>query len=218
MGKDDRMNADRSVHHPLFARWYACTAPGMERTIAGYRRELLAGLSGPVIEVGAGTGLNFRHYPDAVTEVLAVEPEEYLRARALTAAREAPVAVTVVNGIAERLPADTASFQAAVASLVLCSVHDQDQAVAELARVLRPGGELRFFEHVRADTPRLARVQTALDAVWPRVGGGCHVSRDTVKHIERAGFAIEDLRRFRLPDTRIPFPTSPIVLGRARVV
>jgi ubiquinone/menaquinone biosynthesis C-methylase UbiE len=211
------MTGDQSVHHPLFARWYARIAPAMERGIAEHRRDLLADLSGRVLEVGAGTGLNFRYYPATVTEVVAIEPEAYLRARATTAAATAPVTVTVTDGIAERLPAASDSFAAAVVSLVLCSVFDQDQALAELARVLQPGGELRFFEHVRAQTPAFARVQTLLDHVWPALGGGCHVSRDTVEHIKHAGFTIEQLHRFRLPDSRIPLPSSPIALGRARL-
>jgi ubiquinone/menaquinone biosynthesis C-methylase UbiE len=211
------MTVGLSVHHPVFARFYARMAPAMEGAIAEFRGELVAGLSGRVIEVGAGTGLNFSHYPAAVTQVVAVEPEPYLRDRAVAAARHAPVPVAVVDGVAERLPAQTDNFQAAVASLVLCSVTDQRRALAELCRVLQLGGELRFFEHVRAQTPTFARVQAALDAVWPRFGGGCHVSRDTVASIEQAGFAIEALRRFRLPDTRVPFPTSPVALGHARL-
>src|SRR5690606_4094190 len=138
-----------SVHHPVFARWYAAAAPGMERLLAQYRRALLAGLSGRVIEVGAGTGANFAHYPATVTEVVAVDPEPYLRSRAVREAARAPVRVTVVDGTAERLPAGDRSFQAGVVSLVLCSVPDEERALSELARVLVPGGELRFFEHVR---------------------------------------------------------------------
>lgn len=209
---------DAAVHHPLFARVYARMAPAMEQTVGAFRRDLLAGLSGRVIEIGAGTGANFRHYPPAVTEVVAVEPEAYLRDRATAAAREAPVAVAVRDGLAERLPADAGEFRAAVASLVLCSVRDPRRALAEIARVLEPGGQLRFFEHVRADTAGLARFQAGIDRMWPWISGGCHTSRDTLAAIEHAGFVVEDVRRFRLPDTRIPSPTSPVVLGRARRV
>lgn len=135
----------------------------------------------------------------------------------MNAARHATVPVTVVNGHAERLPASADRFHAAVASLVLCSVRDQPRALAELVRVLRPNGELRFFEHVRAETPGLARAQNVLDTVWPQLGGGCHLSRDTVAAIVGAGFSIEQLRRFRLPDTRVPLPTAPIACGRGRL-
>jgi ubiquinone/menaquinone biosynthesis C-methylase UbiE len=174
----------------------------------------LAGLVGRVIEVGAGHGLNFGHYPPTVTEVLAVEPEAHLRHLATAAA--APVPVTVVDGVAEALPAEDGSFDAAVASLVLCSVPDQGRALAELRRVLRPGGELRFYEHVRAERPGFARFQRAVDMVWPAVGGGCHTSRDTVKAIEGAGFVVESCRRFRFLVEAVALPTSPHVLGVAR--
>ena len=154
--------------HPIWARFYARISPTMDAQGAlDHRRELLAGLAGRVLEVGAGNGLNFAHYPPAVTEVLAVEPEPYLRGLAEVAARQAPVSVRVVDGSADALPAADASMDAAVASLVLCSVPDQARALAELHRVLRPGGDLRFFEHVRADTVGLARVQRLADLSGP---------------------------------------------------
>lgn len=183
---------------------------------ARHRDELLAGLSGHVIEMGCGNGMNFRHYPASVASVLAVEPEPYLRERALEAAANATVRIEVTDGIAEELPADDTSFDAGVASLVLCSVTTPAQALAELFRVVRPGGELRFFEHVRASTSGLARTQRVLDAtVWPYVAGGCHTHRDTVAAIERAGFELLGVRRFREPDTPL-VPVSPHALGRAR--
>lgn len=211
------MAVDGVVHHPLFARLYARAAPSMERMVGAFRRDLLAELSGQVIEVGAGTGANFRYYPPTVTEVVAVEPEAHLRKHAVAAARLAPVKVTVIDGLAERLPAADGAFAAAVAALVLCSVRDQRQALREIARALTPSGQLRFFEHVRAGTPGLARFQRGFDRIWPAVAGGCHTSRDTLAAISDAGFVVEELRRFRLPDTRIPSPTAPIVFGRARL-
>jgi ubiquinone/menaquinone biosynthesis C-methylase UbiE len=203
--------------HPLFARFYRRFAASMEgHGVAEHREELLASLSGRVIEVGAGTGLTFPHYPPEVSEVVAVEPEPYLRKQAVLAARAAPVPVRVVSGVAERLPVASGSFDAAVVSLVLCSVTDQARALEELARVLKPGGELRFYEHVRSDSHRFARVQMLVDRVWPWFAGGCHTSRDTLAGIAQAGFAIERVRRFRFPDTAVPAPTAPMVLGVAR--
>ena len=202
--------------HPLFARWYARLSQAMEQGVGDYRDELLAGLAGRVLEVGAGNGLNFAHYPPTVTEVVAIEPEPYLRGLAQAAAADAQVPVRVVDGHAEALPVGEGSADAAVASLVLCSVPDQARALAELARVIRPGGELRFFEHVRAEGAALARTQRALDLVWPIVGGGCHASRDTLAAITTAGFQVTSLRRFRFPDGRLSSPTSPHILGAAR--
>ena len=204
------------VHHPIFARLYARLSPAMEPGVVERRRALLAGLGGRVIEVGAGNGLNFPHYPPKVTEVLAVEPERYLRGLAQAEAERASVPIRVVDGTADRLPAEDGAFDAAIASLVLCSVPDQAYALAELRRVIRPGGELRFLEHVLADTPRLARVQRMVDPVWPFFGGGCHASRDTLAAIRAAGFEVERIERFRFPETKLGPPTSPHVIGAAR--
>ena len=197
--------------HPLFARFYAFASRGMEkRGAAEHRRELLTGLAGRVIEVGAGNGLSFAHYPPGVTEVVAVEPEPYLRARAEEAAPSAPVPVRVVAGLADQLPVGDSGFDAAVCSLVLCSVPDQARALTEARRVLRPGGELRFYEHVRGTGAR-ARLQDAVDPVWSRVGAGCHPNRDTVAAIGAAGFRIESVRRFDF----VGWLTAPHVIGRA---
>ncbi|QKG20764.1 class I SAM-dependent methyltransferase [Actinomadura verrucosospora] len=204
------------VRHPLFARFYARMSPLMERGISRYRIRLLDGLRGRVLEVGAGAGANFEHYPAGVTEVLAVEPESHLRHVAASAAKQAPVPVEVVDGVAGRLPADDRSCDAAVACLVLCTVPDPDAALAELFRVIRPGGQLRFFEHVRADTPARRRVQRVADAtLWPLVSGGCRTGRDTAGAIERAGFVIDRIDRLDRTDTGMPLPAAPQILGSA---
>ncbi|GAA2622412.1 class I SAM-dependent methyltransferase [Streptomyces vastus] len=200
------MGRGTCVHHPLFARLYPLMGKAMERGgMAEHRQALLARLTGEVIEVGAGDGLNFPHYPTTVTRVLAVEPEPHLRSLAHAAAGQAPVPVEVVDGLAEQLPAEDATANAVVVSLVLCSVRDQDAALREFYRVLKPGGQLRFLEHVQADTPGLARFQRVLDAaIWPRLAGGCHTGRDTAASIERSGFTIERLDHFMFPDARTP--------------
>jgi SAM-dependent methyltransferase len=204
-----------SVKHPLFARGYAWLAK-KEDAAGNYenRQELLAGLHGRVVEVGPGIGSNFPHYPSGVTEVVAVEPEPYLRARSEEAAAQASVTVKVVEGVADLLPLEDGSVDAAVASLVLCSVPDQAVALAELHRVIRPGGELRFYEHVISNRASRRRLQRFMDATfWPHMAGGCHVTRNTRSEIERAGFIVQRSRRF-------PFPPGafglPHILGSAR--
>ncbi|GAA4735048.1 hypothetical protein GCM10023328_13890 [Modestobacter marinus] len=210
--------APAAVHHPVFARVFGRLAAAGERSgLAELRGRVLADTAGRVLEVGAGSGSNFAHYPPAVTQVVAVEPEPYLRGLAEQAARRAPVPVDVVDGVAEALPAGEGEFDTVVSTLVLCSVADQPRALRELHRVLRPGGRLVFWEHVRAERPPLTIVQDALDrTVWPVLCGGCHVGRDTATAITAAGFTMERLERHRLPDTRIPLPMAPHVLGTAR--
>ncbi|MFE3945428.1 class I SAM-dependent methyltransferase [Streptomyces sp. NPDC059118] len=208
-----------AVHHPVFARFYARMSVAAETRagLAAVRAELLADLSGRVIEIGAGNGLNFAHYPPAVSEVVAIEPERSLRQLAVRAAVRAGIPADVVPGTAEALPVKSEAFDGAVASLVLCTVRDVERSLAELVRVLRPGGELRFFEHVRADDRAMAATQWALDrTVWPLVAGGCHTGRDTLAAIERAGFVVEAYRRVRMPEWGVRLPTSACVLGTAR--
>ena len=204
--------------HPVFARIYTKVAEMSERRGgAEHRRKLLTGLQGRVVEVGAGSGANF-HYPTSVNEVIAVEPERYLRESAEHAASQVPVSVSVADGGADRLPGEAESFDAGVVALVLCTVPDQKAALAELYRVIRPGGELRFYEHVLAHSRWEARFQRFSDATfWPRLAGGCHLARDTTAAIEGAGFQIETFERFRYSPA--PFlPSDPHVLGVARRV
>ncbi|GGS12115.1 methyltransferase type 11 [Streptomyces aureoverticillatus] len=206
-----------AVHHPLFARFYARQSVAAERVVAPHRKELLRGVAGRVIEVGAGNGLNFAHYPGTVAEVVAIEPERVLRRLAVSSAMRADVPVDVVPGAAEALPVKSEAFDFAVASLVLCSVRDVPRALAELRRVLRPGGELRFFEHGRAPGGAMATVQRALDrTVWPPLFGGCHVGRDTVGALRAAGFELGPYRQLLVPARGPRLPTSYCVLGSAR--
>ena len=206
----------REVHHPLFARLFdRMAAKTDEQGAAQHRERLLAELSGRVLEVGAGNGLNFSHYPTGVSHVVAVEPDGYLRAKAEQAAKAVPIPITVVDGLAQRLPAEDASFDAAVVSLVLCSVPDQAEALAEVRRVLRSGGELRFYEHVRSQERGLSRLQNAVAWFWPLVGGGCHPNRDTVDAIARAGFEIQRCERFPFRPSVVMAPVAPHVIGMA---
>lgn len=208
----------QSVSNPLFARLYArVIARNEPPEVRANRVAMLKGLRGRVVEVGAGSGANFAHYPATVEEVVAVEPEPYLREQARRAAAGAPVPVTVVEGVADALPLEDGSCDAAVACLVLCSVPDQASALAEIRRVLRrPFGELRFYEHVLAHAPRTARLQRAVDTLfWPRCFGGCHTARDTPSAIAAAGFEIAEQRRIRLSGLLIPPPVAVEVIGRA---
>src|SRR5262249_26166886 len=186
-----------------------------ERGNRELRLELLAGLSGRVIEVGAGNGLNFPRYPPAVREVVAVEPEPFLRAQAAEAAAAAPVPVRGTDGTARHLPAADGELDAAAVSGLLCSVPDVPAALAEFRRVLRPGGQLRFYEHVRSRDAVFARYQQAADLIWPRLMGGCHVDRQTQAAIGRV-FTIGECRGFRFPPSAAFSPVAPRIIGMAR--
>jgi ubiquinone/menaquinone biosynthesis C-methylase UbiE len=206
-----------SHRHPIFARAYPRISRAAElHGAAEHRRALLAGLEGRVIEVGAGHGLNFPYYPNTVAHVTAVEPEPHLCKLARGAAGHAPVTVKVHEGTAEALPAKAGAFDAAVVSLVLCSVSDQAVALAEISRALRPGGQLRFYEHVISNRPGRARVMRALDAtIYPPIAGGCHCARDTGAAIRRAGFHIEHEQRIAFRPSPM-VPPIPHILGAAR--
>ena len=206
------------IARPRFARMCLRTASNAEeRGATDHRRRLLEGLNGTVVEVGAGHGLNFPHYPPEVTEVIAVEPEPTLRSAAETAAEHASTPIRVLGGVADDLPLDDMSADAAVASLVLCSVPDQRHALAQIRRVLRLGGELRFYEHVipRSQPKRLLLQALDRSGIWPAISGGCHPARDTTEAIMQAGFEIEEIERFGFAAQRFE-PRIPHVLGRAR--
>src|SRR5262249_36815372 len=143
------------------------------------RREMLAGATGRVVEVGPGNGINFPHYPSTVSEVIAVEPEPYLRSQAEKAAGDAPVPIRVVTGVADALELESGSIAAFVACGLLCSGPAQPAALADFRRVLRPGGELRFYDPARSQRPGFAQGQPRVAPLWTRLFGGCHADRDT---------------------------------------
>jgi ubiquinone/menaquinone biosynthesis C-methylase UbiE len=167
------------------------------------------------VEIGAGTGLTFAHYPPTVSSVTAVEPDPPRRAAARRAARGARVPIDVVGAVAEQLPMADDDADAAVVSLALCSVSDVAVALAELRRVLRPRGELRFLEHVIAERGPLRVLQRVAAPVYSRIPDGCHIDRDTLASIARAGFAIEECDRFMHADGALE-PAIPHVIGTAR--
>jgi SAM-dependent methyltransferase len=202
-------DAAATKSHPVFARFWQFVSVREDKAGQNeFRQELLAGASGRALELGAGNGRNFPHYPAEVSQVVAIEPEPYLRQKAVEAAERVPMPVQVVDATDDPLPFDDDSFDFVVASLVLCSVPDQAAALGEIRRVLRPGGELRFYEHVMSEAPRRAAIERRLDdwRVWPKLFGGCHLARDTPAAIEAAGFRIERCRRF-------PFAAGPVALS-----
>ena len=199
----------------MYARFYARLARAEDSSgVAAHRRRLLAGLGGVVLEVGVGPGNSLRHYPREVERLIAVEPEPTMRATAVEAARGLALEVELVEGTAEALPAADDSVDAVVVSQVLCSVRDQAQALAEARRVLRPGGELRVYEHVRSPRAATRAIQKAFDAtVWPRMMGGCRLMRDTQGAIEEAGFAFREIDHFSWGIS----PAAPHILGVATI-
>jgi len=206
-----------STRHPLFARLYASGSSQEGEAQLACRHELLTGARGRVLELGAGDGRNFAFYPPAVEEVVAVEPEPYMRRRAQERADSARVPLRLVDAVADTLPFADGSFDVAVVSLVLCSVPDQSRALAELRRVVRAEGELRFYEHVQADSGALRVFLTAMDrsTVYPRLAGGCHPARDTLSAIRTGGFDVVGCRRFGLKLGALQ-PLIPHILGVAR--
>jgi SAM-dependent methyltransferase len=203
-----------TVDNPFFARLWTFLSRHETEEIQRLRRENLAGLSGRVLEVGAGTGTNFDFYPSTVSEVVAVEPERRLAELARRAAESAPVPVTVTTDTVEEFTAGD-PFDAVVCSLVLCSIDDPDSVLRQLLSLLRPGGELRYLEHVASSGPR-ARLQKFADAtVWPRLLGNCHTHRHTEESIVGAGFQVSGARREWTFPAWVPLPVAEFAIGRA---
>ncbi len=177
------------------------------------RRELLAGASGRTLDVGAGTGANLGLFPDAVTELVLAEPDPHMVKRLRPRLRESDQAAELVEAGAEDLPFDDTSFDTVVFTLVLCTVPNPAAALAEAARVLRPGGTLLFLEHVRSEKPTVARWQDRLEKPWRFLGDGCHCNRDTVATIEASPLVLEHVERSRMP--KAPPIVRPLARGRA---
>ncbi len=205
-----------TVQHPFFARIWPAIAAHETEQMRECRRENLAGLSGRVLEVGAGCGTNFAFYPDAVEGVVAIEPELRLVELARAAAGTAPVPVEVSNRTVESFSADE-PFDAVVCSLVLCSVAEPDSVLRQVLSLLRPGGELRYLEHVATSGAR-GMLQRFVDAttLWPRLAGNCHAHRHTEQSIRAAGFEIDRTRTEQALPAWAPLPVSEFVLGRGR--
>ncbi|MGH3035701.1 MAG: class I SAM-dependent methyltransferase [Gaiellaceae bacterium] len=181
------------------------------------RRRVLAGLGGQVFELGCGDGRAFDLYRPGVERVLAVEPDPTAREVAAGRARDAAVPIEVVDGDATALPAEDSTFDAAVLVWVLCSVRDPAAALRELRRVLRPGGELRFYEHVRSPHALFRGLQRAADRLfWTQALGGCETTRDTAAGIPAAGFELVTIERGFHSSSLLTITSAPYILGTAR--
>jgi SAM-dependent methyltransferase len=206
--------ASATLDNPLFARIWTFMSRHETEWLRDRRRENLDGLSGRVLEVGAGTGTNFPLYPPSVTEVVAVEPESRLRDIARRAASSAPVPISVLASTVEALDVGE-PFDAAVCSLVLCSVDQPEEVLRQLYSLLRPGGELRYFEHVASSGARGGLQRLADATVWPRLFGNCHTHRQTEQAIAAAGFAPQASRHGHQFPAWAPVPVSEFALGCA---
>lgn len=183
-----------------------------EAGLRSMRAGLLSEATGRTVELGAGTGANFGLYPDGVDLVL-TEPDPHMAKRLRAKLSEAGSGEDVLEAPAERLPLADDSADTLVATLVLCTIPDPAAALAEAARVLRPGGKLLFIEHVRANDPALARWQDRLERPWRFLGDGCHCNRDTVATIEDSPLRLEQAERGQLP--KAPPIVRPLVRGSA---
>ncbi|WP_049927742.1 class I SAM-dependent methyltransferase [Halopiger goleimassiliensis] len=211
--RSDDTDPGREIDHPLFAVLYDLLPQSL--VVAPHREYLARDLSGRVLELGCGTGDQFPYVAASAADDLeyhAIEPDPNMRKRAISAAHDAGLAVDLRDARAESLPYPDDAFDAVVSGAVFCTVQDPAAALAEVARVLKPGGEFRFLEHVRADGWR-ARGQDLLTPLWERVAGGCHLNRNTVdRFVAHDAFAVEDAERIGLG----VFPVRPVVRGRLR--
>jgi ubiquinone/menaquinone biosynthesis C-methylase UbiE len=204
-----------SIRERIFAAVYDPLSAKPEAKFgAEVKRKLLANARGRVLEIGVGTGLSLPHYPRHV-EVVGVEPSEPMRRRAQRRAQELGRDVTLVEAPAEELPFEDGSFDTVVSLAVLCSVRDPERVLAEVRRVLRPGGRFIFLEHVRSDDPQLARKQDRWERPWGWIAGGCHPNRTTLDTIESAGFELVEVEQEERPD--IPRLVRPHVIGWGQI-
>jgi ubiquinone/menaquinone biosynthesis C-methylase UbiE len=195
------------------ALYDSCLKSTEEAGLRETRREALSSAQGRTIDLGAGTGANLGLYPEAVGELVLAEPDPHMLKRLREKAQSAGSDAEVIEAGAEDLPFPDSSFDTAVFTLVLCTVPRPSAALAEAARVLRPGGRLLFVEHVRAEDEGLARWQDRMLRPWRFIGDGCHCNRDTAAAIEASPLEIEDLERSEMP--KAPPIVKPMISGSA---
>jgi ubiquinone/menaquinone biosynthesis C-methylase UbiE len=197
----------------IFSAGYDTLLKGSEEAgLRERRREVLSAARGRTIDIGAGTGANLGLFP-AETDVVMAEPDPHMTKRLRQKLAESGSEVELVEAGAEQLPFEDDSFDTAVFTLVLCTVPDPHAALTEAARILKPGGQLLFLEHVRAEQPGTARWQDRLETPWKLFADGCHCNRDTVAMIEAAPFTLERVERGELPKS--PPLTRPLAWGSA---
>jgi ubiquinone/menaquinone biosynthesis C-methylase UbiE len=216
----DITHATTSETSAAWARTFAVTYDpflwaGERAGVRALRKELLNKARGRTVEIGAGTGLNLPHYPDDIDELLLVEPDPAMRSRLEKGLSRSGRRARLVDAPAEHLPFAEESVDTVVSTFVLCTVDAPDVALREIARVLRPEGQLLFLEHVRSDSPRLARWQDRVAAPWRRFAGGCRCNRATGELIARCGFALHEVREASW--RAMPPVVKPLVAGRAQI-
>ena len=201
--------------HRWFAAIYERLNNVQEKSAAvqKIRKEIVGGARGRVLEIGAGTGASFPYYGDEVTEVAAVEPDPFMLPKARARAEAIDKPIEVHHAPAEELPFEDDSFDTAVSTLVLCSVSNPEKALSEIKRTLKPGGQLRVYEHVRYINRFGAFWQDAIKPAWKWFGAGCNPNRDMAQHILDAGFEFESLRRI----STVP-PVPPMVFVRPHII
>ncbi|MBJ7458515.1 MAG: class I SAM-dependent methyltransferase [Thermoleophilaceae bacterium] len=205
------------IYDALFASQYDRFLAAAERDGLSARRErLLERARGRVLEIGAGTGLNLGHYPDTLDRLVLTEPSGPMATRLKERAAATHLACEIVSAPAEKLPFEDDSFDTVVSTLVLCTVPDQEATLAELRRVLAPGGALLLMEHVRSDSAATAKWQDRLERPWRWYGNGCRCNRDTVSTVEAAGFTWDELEHGRVPHA--PPIVRPLIAGHAVMV
>ncbi|HEY1563601.1 MAG TPA: class I SAM-dependent methyltransferase [Gaiellaceae bacterium] len=198
----------------LFAALYDTVGKGSEEAgIREERKQLLAGAEGATVEIGAGTGLNLEHYPETVTRLVLSEPDRHMRRRLGRRLEAAGRTAEIVEASAENLPFADATFDTAVATYVLCSVPDQQTALAEIARVLKPDGRFLFLEHVRSADPKVAKRQDRIRPLYSKLLG-CNPNRDTLAGIETSPLAVESVAHGEVP--KAPKIERPMIVGTAR--
>jgi ubiquinone/menaquinone biosynthesis C-methylase UbiE len=203
----------RNEGHRWFAAYWKRAVKFEPRALKSMRRNAVAGLSGRVLEIGCGNGANFPLYPPGVAELVATDPDPHMLKEARSRAAELGRNITLEQAGAEALPFEDASFDAVVSTLVLCSVPELDKALNEIRRVLKPGGEFRFVEHVRARSGLGAWLQDLNAPWWRWVGAGCNPNRATGEAIRQAGFRME-----KLVNRHLAPPIPPLCLTRPAII